>query len=301
MRHLSRKLLRIFAPVLIVLFTNTPSTAREVNGFLFYHEIPVLSYHHFIAPREPNPFYWNLTVTTAQFEAQLRLLNRRGYTSMTVAELVDIVAHGQPLPPRPVIITVDDGYVSLYTRMFPLLVKYRVKATVYMIASRIGKEWRGMRYLSESQIREMAASGLVDFQSHGFDIHWKDLDRWASNKWIPESSLGTPAAEILPWTELVDDLARSKQVLEALTGRPVVAFAVPFGQTTPRLEAAARQVGFASVALVRESPSTEPIYTTLNRRYVERYHSLGYFAEELLKPFPRKRELAGTRIPFFWF
>ncbi|MGE5552776.1 MAG: polysaccharide deacetylase family protein [Betaproteobacteria bacterium] len=63
------------------------------------------------------------------------------------------------------VLTFDDGYESLYTRVFPLLLRYGTKATVYLIVSRMGQSRRGQRYLSADQIRRMDQSGLVEFGS----------------------------------------------------------------------------------------------------------------------------------------
>lgn len=267
----------------------------------FYPPVPVLAYHHFVTEGEANPYYWNLTVTTRQFERQLRWLADRGYTSLTVSELQAAVLEGRPLPSQPVVLTVDDGYESLYTRMFPLLLRYRTKATVYLIVSRIGQSRRGLRYLSADQIRRMDQSGLVEFGSHGFDLHWKDLDRTALGRWLPESLAGRPAAELLPLEQVEEDLAQSKRRLEAILGHPVTSFALPFGHPNPRLEAAARQVGFTSVAVVGNGLPAQTPYALLDRRYVQGYHALGYFGEELLAPVRRRKAPAGLRISFLWF
>ena len=63
---------------------------------------------------------------------------------------------------KPVMLTFDDGYDDNYTELFPLLKKYNVKATIFVIVNDIGKRHK----LTEAQIREMSDSGLVSIQSH---------------------------------------------------------------------------------------------------------------------------------------
>ncbi|HEY1392223.1 MAG TPA: polysaccharide deacetylase family protein, partial [Methylibium sp.] len=68
----------------------------------------------------------------------------------------------QPLPRRSVVITIDDGYESVYRYAFPLLRKYGFPATLFVYTDFIGAR----EGLSWAQLQELAASGLIDIEAH---------------------------------------------------------------------------------------------------------------------------------------
>ena len=91
-----------------------------------------------------------------------------------------------------VLISLDDGYYDNYSKVFPLLKKYNMKATVFLNTLYIKEKRDGTteillngkanyeamknyvetgdgtteQYLTWEEIREMYQSGLVDFQAH---------------------------------------------------------------------------------------------------------------------------------------
>jgi hypothetical protein len=94
--------------------------------------IPVLMYHAF---SEPAPTWGDpsLYVKPSDFQAQLDYLKANGFTPVQVTDLETLC-----VTDRPVMITVDDGYVDNYTDMYPILQAKSVKATVFSISNAIG-------------------------------------------------------------------------------------------------------------------------------------------------------------------
>jgi peptidoglycan/xylan/chitin deacetylase (PgdA/CDA1 family) len=118
--------------------------------------IPILCYHRF-------GFSSNkMTVTPAQFEAQLQWLARNHYRVLRLGQLPGFLAGREPLPQRSVVITIDDGYESVHRHALPLLRKYGVPATLFVYTDFVGAG----DAMSWSQLRELARSGLVDIQAH---------------------------------------------------------------------------------------------------------------------------------------
>ncbi len=118
------------------------------------YEIPVLMYH------AVGDEIWGvpeLFVSPSRLEAQLQALQEKGYTAITFEDL-ECIGEIE----KPVMLTFDDGYDDNYTNLFPLLKKYNVKATIFVITDAVGYE----HYLTREQIREMSDSGLVSIQSH---------------------------------------------------------------------------------------------------------------------------------------
>ncbi|ADU96695.1 polysaccharide deacetylase [Thermovibrio ammonificans HB-1] len=117
----------------------------------------VFIYHRFGDPRYPTT-----SVSMEDFERELRYLKKYNYNTITVAELYKIVSSGRPIPPKTVVITIDDGYRTTY-KAFKLLKKYRIPATVFLYMEAVG---RYPDFLTEKQIEEMKRSGLIEFENH---------------------------------------------------------------------------------------------------------------------------------------
>ena len=130
-------------------------TSLPDSGIPKGHSVPVLMYH--ALGNEP----WgieSLFVRPKDFERHLIYLTENGYDPIFFEDLCHVDEYD-----KPVILTFDDGYTDNYTELFPLLQKYGIKATVFLVS---GSMDQGEFYLTTDQIREMADSGLVSFQSH---------------------------------------------------------------------------------------------------------------------------------------
>jgi len=65
---------------------------------------------------------------------QFEYLNNNGYTSIFISELLEHVEQKKPLPAKPVMITLDDGYRDNFTNLYPLLKEYNIKANIFLVA-----------------------------------------------------------------------------------------------------------------------------------------------------------------------
>jgi peptidoglycan/xylan/chitin deacetylase (PgdA/CDA1 family) len=131
-----------------------------------YQTVPILCYHRF------GPGSGKMVLSAANFAAQLDWLTRNDYQVIRLERLIDYLEGRQPLPARSVVITIDDGYESVYRHAFPLLRKYALPATLFIYTDFIGAG----DALSWAQIEEMAASGLVEVQAHS-KTHRNLIDR----------------------------------------------------------------------------------------------------------------------------
>jgi len=126
--------------------------------------VPILMYHHIaVPPPDADAIERDLSVTPADFEAQLQWLAQNGYTSISLYDLVYALAQGKPLPPRPVILTFDDGYRDAYENAFPLLQKYGFKGTFFVITEFIDQNYPD--YLAWSEVDVMNSAGM-DIEPH---------------------------------------------------------------------------------------------------------------------------------------
>ncbi|HEV2482793.1 MAG TPA: polysaccharide deacetylase family protein [Puia sp.] len=89
----------------------------------------VLLYHSISADGSRD----DLTVSAAQLEAQFQHLRRRGYNSILLSDLIAYYERRRSLPPKPVLITFDDGFLNHVTVAYPLAKKYRMKINLFVI------------------------------------------------------------------------------------------------------------------------------------------------------------------------
>ena len=121
-----------------------------------YQTVPILCYHRFGVKTS------KLNVTPAAFEQQMEWLARNGYTVVTFARLARFLEGKEALPPKSVVITIDDGYRSSYEIAYPILKKFGFPATVFLYTDFVGAS----DAMTWAQMKEMTASGLVTIQPH---------------------------------------------------------------------------------------------------------------------------------------
>jgi peptidoglycan/xylan/chitin deacetylase (PgdA/CDA1 family) len=186
--------------------------------------VPILVYHRF-GPVASD----GMTVTTAVFASQLRLIRASGYTVIPLHQLVAYVQGQAPAPPsRAVVITADDGHRSIYTDMAPLVKSYGLPVTLFIYPSAISNARWAMTWFDLQQLK---ATGLFDIQSHTY---------WHPNFRREQKRLTAAAYE-----QFVDwQLLRSKDELQKQLYRPVDILAWPFGIYDEWLMSEAQKCGY---------------------------------------------------------
>lgn len=146
----------------------------------------------------------NLSVKPELFDAQMQYLADKGYTTLTMQEVYEILNGQRTLPAKPIALTFDDGYRDFYANAWPVLQKHNFKATNYVITDFIG--WDA--YMTWPMLQELDATGQVELGAH--TRSHADL-RTLSNE--------------RRWDEIIG----SKAILEQGLGHPIGAFCYPAG------------------------------------------------------------------------
>ena len=205
--------------------------------------VPVLMYHHF-EPEGNN----SAILTAASFERHMHLLAEAGFHAVTPAEMADYVLRGTPLPENPVCITMDDGYLSNYEVAFPVLRETGLKATIFPIGVSVGKTTYKdtdipiIPHFSWEQAAEMQASGVIDIQSHTYDMHQVQ----AVETQNPCRSCACPLegeSEADFIAAMTADLERFRSGYEAHGFGPLTALAYPTGRYTALTEILVHESG----------------------------------------------------------
>lgn len=194
--------------------------------------VPILMYHYVGGlPADADIYRVDLTVSPEQFEAQLAYLQRAGYTGIALEELVRHLATGSPLPPQPIVLTFDDGYVDNYLYAFPLLRQYGFRGTFFVVTGFLD-EGRG-GYLTWEQARLMHDHGM-DIQPHG--LAHDDL-------------------RSRPEEDLLAELIACRRAVEERLGKSARLFAYASGRYDERVLAAMPGAGY--VGAVTTAPGVE--------------------------------------------
>jgi peptidoglycan/xylan/chitin deacetylase (PgdA/CDA1 family) len=122
-------------------------------------EIPVLTYHHIdTIPQgfENDAIAVGLRVSPTAFELQMKTLKEKGYKTLHIDEYEEITLGLKPIPPKSLLISIDDGFVDNYTQAFPILKKYNLIGNFAIITGVLGTR----EYMTLDQLKEMHNGGM---------------------------------------------------------------------------------------------------------------------------------------------
>jgi peptidoglycan/xylan/chitin deacetylase (PgdA/CDA1 family) len=177
-----------------------------------------------------------LSVTPADFARQLRFLEERGYTTLTMSQVSDFVLTGTPLPQKSIALTFDDGYDDAFTVAKPALDRQGMTATFYVVTGFVNHPF----YMTWGQIAALDRSGM-EIGAH--TVHHLGLPRLSGlQRW--------------------DELTLSRSTLEGMLNHPVVDFCYPGGEFDAASEIAVREAGYVSATTTAygfASPGDDPL------------------------------------------
>jgi len=212
----------VFLLALPVFAAETDSVEAERIG------VTVLIYHRFGEDKYPTT-----NIDVERFREQLEYLKNNDYTVISLQQLVQFLRKGTKLPERSAVITIDDGYRSVYENAWPVLRGYGYPFTVFLYTKATeNKHWN---YMTWDQVKEMKNAG-VDFQNHGF-----------AHDHMSSKPSEMDMDEYRAWIRA--DLAVSTRILsEELKERPRF-FAVPYGEYNKTLLEEIRSFGYEAILL----------------------------------------------------
>ncbi|MFE2042788.1 polysaccharide deacetylase family protein [Streptomyces sp. NPDC059477] len=192
--------------------------------------VPILMYHSVAV--DPNRATRALSVSPEAFAEQMGLVDGLGMTPLTTADLCGRWRRGRPLPPRPVLITFDDGYEGVHRHALPVLARHGFTATLF-----VSTGWLRGAYdtggaldtmLDWDQVRELAAAGVeIGGHSHSHP----QLDQ------VDDDTLHT-------------ELRGCREIVAGELGTPPASFAYPYGHSDRRVREEVRATGYAQALAV---------------------------------------------------
>lgn len=197
------------------------------QGFHYSNKVAVLEYHH-IAPQASD-----YTLTPNAFEQHLKILKANHYQVISMQQFIGFLNGENSVPPDAVVITFDDGYESFYQYAYPLLLKYGMTATNFVIVNYIGTN-PGISFLTWDEIITMKKEGF-SFYSHTFNSH--DFVTGRDGKLVDPltnpiylSSLNRMETEAEYEQRVTVDLAEADRVLQDRIGTQDRLLCVPHGR-----------------------------------------------------------------------
>jgi peptidoglycan/xylan/chitin deacetylase (PgdA/CDA1 family) len=188
--------------------------------------VPIYLYHRF-----GHEISDSMTVSMVRFESQLKKFREDNSPVIPLRQLVDfLLKKTASLPPRSVVITVDDGHKSVYTEMFPLIKKYGIPVTLFLYPSALSNASYAMTW---AQLREMKETGLLDYQGH---TYWHPNFKTEKKRQSPEEYRHFVSGQ----------LKKGKEKLEKEFHAQVDLLAWPFGICDEELMRQAREAGYVA-------------------------------------------------------
>lgn len=204
--------------LMITTLFSIPSFAEETVN------IPILCYHN-LNPTKPG----SMNLTPQKFEGQITWLKDNGYT---IIPLKDAVAYLQgkdvTLPAKPVVITDDDGWESVYEYMLPIVKKHNIPVTLFIYPQTISQ---GKHAMTWEELKDLQKTGLFDIQGHTY---------WHPNFKQEKKKLSSPEYQKFVQVQL----GKSKKILEEKLGTKITLLAWPFGIYDAFLEQEAKNAGY---------------------------------------------------------
>ena len=223
--------------------------------------VPVL-YHNIVFGRTGNIYNRDIY----NFEHDLAFL-RRNYLIIDFQDLIEIQAGEKSITSDATIITFDDGDLSIYAIVFPLLKELQMKATFFIVPNFIGE----VGYMSWDQVRQMNNYRTPDgVKLFSFGSH---------------SLTHRPLGELSP-AEVLVEMQESKRILEEELGEEISVIALPFGSGAgnPTILDAATKSGYR---VVRTSQPKAILASAIDLMHVHTFNVENYstdtFVQHMLK------------------
>ena len=212
--------------------------------------VSVLGYHEFSSSL-PNTA---MRIQSNKFRKQMQALKNLGKPIISMEQFMKWKSGEGSLPPQSFLITIDDGWKSVYTDAFPVLKEFEFPFTVFLYKRYVDG---GGRALTTPMIEEMLESGLCTIGSHSVDHPFPSKFKAAQKK-------GNEAYQ----TMLDSEFGESKAFLEKKFGKPVPTYAYPGGYVTDPMLTTATKFGYKYLFTVNPGMTRRDSDNLLLPRYI---------------------------------
>ncbi len=253
----------------------------------------ILTYHDVTDEQGPD----SMAVTTSALVEHFRWLRDNDFHPVSMDQVIAAKSAGDALPANPVLLSFDDGLISMYTHVYPLLKLFNYPAISSLVTDWVegektvvyaGQARNRSAFLSWEQIREMQDSGLVEFASHSHGMHQGIMANPQGNT--------QPAAVSLAYSDgsyetledytkrILTDLQTSSKIIASHTGRAPRIMTWPYGAHSKITVKLARQSGMPWSLTLEPNFGNQPGSTVLHRHLINNNPGIRELATTLLRP-----------------
>lgn len=255
MNHIFKKGKKAIVAVLTLLFMCCGLVGSDVafaSTKIFYEganapQVTVINYHHFGYKGE-YPLLENIRVEPEAFRAQLQKLKDEGYETITQTQLINYLKGIGRIPKKSLLITIDDGFESVYQYAYPILKEMGMTAVFFPIISNVEEGERfGAPMVSWEQLKEIAQSKVMEIGNHTYDLHWRGNNNTAGYEamtWgYDKNGNKMTNAERKEWIK--NDLLKAERIYKENTGLDMAkAISYPYGAYDNITLEVAKELGY---------------------------------------------------------
>lgn len=212
-------------------------------------QLPVVMYHQITKnPARAGQY----SITLSELENDLKYISKAGYTPITTQSLLRYVYDGEALPEKPIMLTFDDGYETVYSYLLPLLEEYDMCAVASVVGAytdlftQLNDHTLSYSYMTWDQVSELANGGRIEIQSHSYDLHKLNNSGRNGAKKVSGESIHEYSAF------LNYDLGKMQSLMEEKTGYKPSAFTYPYGCYSKESKDILKSMGFEAAFVCEE-------------------------------------------------
>lgn len=182
--------------------------------------LPILGYHEVVSDQDKEMYYKNniYVMAVSDFEEQMKYLSENHFDTLTMDEINDYYEGKKELKKKSVAITFDDGMKSFNTMVKPILEKYKLRATCFVIAHKTElkntQEKGKYAYLRKN---DLVNDETVEYYSHSYDLHHK-------------AGMFKKQMEVESYEYILDDFRKAEKIVSTKY------FAFPYGRSSDNAE-----------------------------------------------------------------
>ena len=190
------------------------------------------------------------SVTQKVFEDQMAYLSEAGYRTLKIRELLDWQDGKLTIKERAVVVTFDDGWLDNYLFAYPILEKYGINASFFVVTDWVENASKEKLPLPEAVPDHIESQQLLTKNQHNRVIlDWDLISKMARSSLMDfySHSRSHPECDKLSRADLISELAGSKEALEAMLKRPCPYLCWPYGHFNDTTVKAAKQIGYEAI------------------------------------------------------
>ena len=212
-------------------------------------------------------------VDTQDLVQQFSWIDQNGYRPVSLQQIIDARAGKKPLPDKAILLTFDDGFESVYTKVFPLLKQFNYPAVIAIVGDWIQTapdsavqfgdiQVPRSAFVNWDEVREMVGSGLIEVASHSHSLHRGIVTNPQGNLMpaavsrVYQAKNAQYESDAAYAKRIKADLLRSSKLIERETGKRPRVIVWPYGANNRIANQLAAEVGMPISLNLEPGPNT---------------------------------------------